>query len=101
MLDITKRVEELRVERNWTEYQLAERAGLPQSTINSWYRKNTVPKITTIDKLCQAFGITMSQFFAEDDTIYDLTDVQVALLKYAAKLDEDQYESLIKLLKKL
>ena len=25
--------------RGWTEYQLAERSGLPQSTISSWYQK--------------------------------------------------------------
>ena len=33
-------INELREERHWTEYQLAERSGLTQSTISSWYRKN-------------------------------------------------------------
>ncbi|HCG33115.1 MAG TPA: transcriptional regulator, partial [Ruminococcaceae bacterium] len=29
--------------RGWTEYQLAERSGLPQSTISSWYKKGMTP----------------------------------------------------------
>lgn len=29
--------------RGWTEYELAERSGLPQSTISSWYHKDMVP----------------------------------------------------------
>ena len=40
-MDILKRIVDLRKERNWTEYQLAEQSGLTQSTISSWYRKNT------------------------------------------------------------
>ena len=34
-----------REERGWTEYQLAERSGLPQTTISSWYCKNVVPHL--------------------------------------------------------
>ena len=39
MKDILTAITELREQRNWTEYQLAERSGLPQSTISSWFRK--------------------------------------------------------------
>lgn len=34
----------------WMEYQLTERSGLPQSTIFSWYRKNMVPAIPSLEK---------------------------------------------------
>ena len=43
-----------REERGWTEYQLAERSGLPQTTISSWYCKNTVPTIPSLEKICTA-----------------------------------------------
>lgn len=65
-MDILKRIVDLRTERNWTEYQLAERSGLTQSTISSWYRKNMLPTIPSLSKICDAFGITLSQFFLED-----------------------------------
>lgn len=66
-MDILKRIVDLRTERNWTEYQLAERSGLTQSTISSWYRKNMLPTIPSLSKICDAFGITLSQFFLEDE----------------------------------
>lgn len=59
-MDILKRIVDLRTERNWTEYQLAERSGLTQSTISSWYRKNMLPTIPSLSKICDAFGITLS-----------------------------------------
>jgi len=53
-MDILKRIVDLRKERNWTEYQLAEQSGLTQSTISSWYRKNMLPTIPSLTKLCDA-----------------------------------------------
>ena len=41
--------------RGWTEYQLAERSGLPQSTISSWYRKNIVPTLPSLEKICMKY----------------------------------------------
>ena len=70
-----------REERGWTEYQLAERSGLPQSTISSWYRKNMIPSIPSLEKICIAFGITLSQLFAEGDSPVSLTESQKKLLE--------------------
>ncbi len=39
MKDILATIIQYRQQCGWTEYQLAERSGLPQSTISSWYRK--------------------------------------------------------------
>lgn len=39
MFDVLQRITDLRLARNWSEYQLSVRSGLPQSTISSWYRK--------------------------------------------------------------
>lgn len=51
--------------RGWTEYQLAERSDLPQSTISSWYRKNMTPSLPSLEKICYAFDITLFQLFSE------------------------------------
>ncbi|MBS6366128.1 MAG: helix-turn-helix transcriptional regulator [Clostridiales bacterium] len=66
MIDILGRISTLRMERNWTEYQLAVRAELPQTTISSWYCRKMLPSIGSIEKLCNAFNLTLSQFFSED-----------------------------------
>ena len=61
MKDILKEITRLRLERNWTEYELAKKSGLAQSTISSWYRKKQTPSIQTLDKICKGFGITPEQ----------------------------------------
>ena len=101
MKDILAAITEYRLERGWTEYQLAERSGLPQSTISSWYRKNIVPSIPSLTKICAAFGITMSQLFSEDDTPVSLTDSQRKLLENWSKLSKEQQEILFQLIEKM
>ena len=43
--------------------------GLSQSTMGNIYRRNTTPSIETLEIICKAFGITLSQFFAETDMV--------------------------------
>lgn len=43
MINVLERITNFRVLKGWTEYQLAEKSGLTQSTISSWYRKNMIP----------------------------------------------------------
>ena len=101
-MDILGKIVQYRMERNWSEYQLAERSGLTQSTISSWYRKNMLPTIPSLSKICDAFRITLSQFFLEDnDNVTLLNDQQIQLLHHASKLEPKQYEALIKFLKLL
>ena len=80
-MDILDKITQFRLERNWSEYQLAEESGLTQSTISSWYRKNMLPYITSNTTL--------------------LTDQQRQLLYHAAKLNSEQYEALVHFLKLL
>ena len=65
MIDILEKIRKLRLERNWSEYQLAEKSDLPQSTISSWYRKNQIPTISSLEKICSSFNLTLSQFLIE------------------------------------
>ena len=101
MKDILATITKYREERGWTEYQLAEHSGLPQSTISSWYRKNMVPTIPSLEKICIAFGITLSQLFAENDAMVSLTEYQRKLLERWARLSADQQEVVLALLDKM
>lgn len=102
MVNVLERITELREERYWTEYQLAEKSGLTQSTISSWYRKGMLPTIPSLTKICDAFGITMSQFFLEDTKqAISLTEKQLALLEASTKLNQTQYDSLLRFLEVL
>lgn len=101
MKNILTTILEYRTMRGWSEYQLAERAGLPQSTISSWYRKNMVPSVPSLEKICVAFGITLSPLFAEGGEAVTLTEHQWALLTRWARLNEEQQTVVLALLEKM
>ena len=68
-MDTVERLQKLLKERNWTEYRLAKEGGLSMSTLQNIYKHNTIPTIETLERICKAFGITLSQFFAEGDVV--------------------------------
>ena len=80
MNDILARITGHRISRNWTEYQLAQKSGIPQSTISTWYRKKMLPTLSSLDKICRAFDMTMAQFLSENDGLTEITPDQRELL---------------------
>lgn len=94
-------IAEERQKRGWTEYQLAEKSGLPQSTISSWYRKSMVPTVPSLEKICAAFGITLPQLFAAGQEPVPLTEPQRRLLTAFAKCSEQQQAALLAFLESL
>ncbi|WP_251316517.1 helix-turn-helix transcriptional regulator [Flintibacter muris] len=101
MKDILAEITRLRLNRNWSEYQLAQHSGISQSTISTWYRKNQVPTIQTLEKVCLGFGITLSQFLANDDDAVSLTESQKELLDCWAALTETQQALFMQLFKNI
>ncbi len=101
-MDVLDRIVELRQERGWSEYKLAQESGITQSTISTWYRRNMIPTIPSLSKICDAFSITLSQFFLEDTehTVF-VNDIQVDLLKSTEKLNEEQMKRLVTFLNAL
>ena len=59
-----------------TEYRLAKRSGLSDSTIKNIFKRNTVPSIPTLESICKGFGITLAQFFAEGDMVEITPELQ-------------------------
>ena len=99
--DILTVILEYRDARHWSEYQLAERSGIPQSTISSWYNKNTTPTLSSLEKICSTFGITLSQLFSEGKDPVDLTESQRKLLERWSRLNEEQQEIVFQLIDKM
>ncbi len=98
-MDILERILQLREEKGWSEYKLSVESGIPQSTISSWFRKKAQPSVQSLQAICDACGITLSQFF--NDTTHPcsyLTDRQQKLLAGFAHLDNEQQGALIRFL---
>ena len=68
-MDIHEKLRLLLKERGWTEYRLAKESGLSESTIANIFRRNATPSFATLESICAGFGITLSQFFAENEMV--------------------------------
>lgn len=97
-MDTNARLRQLLEQRGWTEYRLAKKCGLSQSTIANIYRRNTVPAISTLEVICNGFGITLSQFFA-DAQMVELTPDLKAVFDSWVNLTPAQKSAALQMLK--
>ena len=98
-MDILYKIDTLRMKKGWTIYTLAKESGLDQSTISAWFSKNRTPSIESIEKICEGFGISMSQFFADDNGLISLTPEQCELLDNWNNLSKKQRAATLQLIK--
>lgn len=78
---IPARILELCSKGGISRYQLSLRTGISQSALSDIIKKKNIPTITTLEKICDAFGITIAQFFTDDDSIPNLSEEQTELLR--------------------
>ena len=98
--DILSKIEDEKAKRGWTEYTLAKNSGIPQTTISTWYRNNLQPNIASIERICTAFNMTLSQFFSDPSaTVMELTSEEVQLLSFWNALTETQRDALLNFIK--
>ena len=97
-MNAQKRIKQLMAERGWTDYQLAKEADLSHSTISNMFNRNNAPTLPTIEALCRAFRITLSQFFAEGSESVELTERQREMLLRWNTLTEEQQKKLLDLM---
>ena len=97
-MDTHERLRQLLNERGWSEYKLAKRCGLSESTVANIFRINTVPSIATLETICSGFGITMSQFFAEGDMV-EITPELKELFENWVNLTPEQKKAANQMLK--
>lgn len=98
-MDINKKIRKLCAERGWSIYTLAQEALLTQSTVNSIFQRNAPPKIDTLQAICDAFGITLAQFFAEDEIFEPLNDEERQIIHLYRHLSREKREAFRQLIK--
>lgn len=99
-MDIIEKIKRLRDERGWSTNQLALEAELTQSTVSTILTKaNAMPSIDTLIRLCDAFGITLAQFFADGEESELVSPREKVLLGQFRKLPEKKQDAIIELIK--
>lgn len=97
---VNEKIKRICEDKGWTEYRLAKECGIPNSTVHNILHKVTVPSFISLMKICDGFGITMVQFFAEGEYL-DLTDDQREVLDIYRHLSIHEREIAVAYLKGL
>ena len=100
-MDILNKIEELRKQNNWSIYKLSIESGITMSTTTNMFARKTLPSITTLTAICEAFGITLSQFFASEDFGTVVSEDENELLNNYRKLSERNKQAINQLCKNL
>ena len=88
-MDVIKKLKELLLERNISVYRLSELTGINQSTLANTFSRGTIPSIKHLEIMCDALGVTLSQFFAQDEEMFYLSKKEIELINNYRKLPKE------------
>lgn len=87
--------------RDMSKYRLSQLTGISQSSIGKIIAKESLPTMPTVEKICDALGVTMAQFFAGKDVPVNLSESQQEVLKIWDGLDEKEQAVVMAMLRGL
>ena len=93
-MEVLEKIEKLRKEKGWSINYLAMESGLTQSTLNNLYTRKTEPKISTLRAICNAFGITLAEFFKEEEN-------EDELIRRVKTLSKENKQALLQIVRNL
>lgn len=88
MIDVGHRIRQLRIKNDLTLEELASRTELTKGFLSQLERNLTSPSLTTLEDICEALGVSMSRFFADEK------DEQVVFKEEDAFVDEKKDQTL-------
>ena len=93
-MNVLKKITKFRDERGWTNNRLSIEAGVGSATVQNWYKRNATPKLEAVIALCEAFGISLAEFFNDEPERLSLSKVQKDFLDDFDQLNKDEKRDL-------
>lgn len=87
-MNVMERIDDLCRQHNMSKYRLSLITGISQSAFSKMARQQSTLSLETIQRICDALGISLAQFFSESEVYPDLTKQQQNLLHFWSLLDE-------------
>lgn len=72
---ISKNIKRFRMDRDWTQEQLAEKVGVTRSTVTQWETGWSKPRMGAVEKLAAVFGVSTSDMVNDQSDISNFVDV--------------------------
>ncbi len=92
---VLKKIEEINKSKEWSMYRLSKESGIAQSTLSSLFGRRANISLPKLGRICQAFGIKMSDFFSlleekteEEDTCQSDYEI-IEMVQKAATLSRN------------
>ena len=98
---IPLRIKELCKKRGYTKYRLAQITGMTQTALGNILNQKSLATIVNLERICDAFGITLAQFFTDDGSKLNLTQDQQEILDIWDDLESKEREILIGFIRSL
>ena len=97
---VAERIEELCKKRGVSKYRLSQLPGISQSSLGRIMVQENLPSLITLEKICIALGVTLSQFFQEGNS-ENLTEKQKEVLRIWNNLSTNEQETVMSMLRGL
>ena len=92
-MNVLDKIKKMQAERGWSTYKLAYESGLTQSTLSNMFARGTCPTVDTLEKICDAFGISLSEFFEENEKKAHLSKDELNLINKYRALNEKEKDA--------
>ena len=89
---IPLRIAELCQKRGYTKYRLAQLTGITQTALGNILNQKSMPTMANLERICDAFEVTIAQFFSEEGRRLNLTDEQKEILDIWDSMEEKERE---------
>lgn len=90
---IADRIRELCDKKQMSMYALSQKTNISQSSLSNLMKRGSIPTFFTLERICEGLGITLSQFFAQDDERLDLTQEQKTVLSTWESLSDTEKQA--------
>ena len=91
---IADKITSLCEKRDISKYRLSQLSGISQSSLGRIMAQENLPSLITLEKICVALGVTLSQFFQEGNS-ENLTEEQKEVLKIWNDLSTNEQETVM------
>ena len=100
-MDIHGRIKELIQKNGWSLYKLSEKTGIYNCSVYNWFNdKHYTPDRNSIELICAALNITLTEFYSGIDE-GNLDGEQMLLLELFAKVPQNKRKVVLDLLQNL
>ena len=97
---IADKITSLCEKRDISKYRLSQLSGISQSSLGRIMVQENLPSLITLEKICIALGVTLSQFFQEGNS-ENLTEKQKEVLGIWNDLSTNEQETVMSMLRGL